>query len=93
MKIATIIGARPQFIKASTVSRHILSDSDMEEILIHTGRHFDQNMSDLFFEELGLPRPHYTLDINSVSHGEMTGKMLIEIEQILVNEQPDIVMV
>ncbi|PIE65041.1 MAG: UDP-N-acetylglucosamine 2-epimerase (non-hydrolyzing) [Desulfobacterales bacterium] len=93
MKIVTIVGARPQFIKASTVSRHILLASDIQEILIHTGQHFDQNMSDLFFEQLAIPRPYYKLDINSLSHGEMTGKMLIEIEQILVKEQPDIVLV
>ncbi len=93
MKIATVIGARPQFIKASTVSRRILLESSIQEVLIHTGQHFDQNMSGLFFEELGISQPHYKLNINSVSHGEMTGRMLIEIEKILVTERPDIVMV
>lgn len=93
MKIVTIIGARPQFIKASVVSKAILETDDIEEILIHTGQHFDENMSNVFFEQLGIPRPHYQLDINGGSHGDMTGKMLMEIEKILLAEKPDRVMV
>lgn len=93
MKVVTIIGARPQFIKASVVSMAISESENIEEILIHTGQHFDENMSNIFFNQLGIPRPHYQLDINGGSHGEMTGKMLIEIEKILLQEKPDRVIV
>jgi UDP-GlcNAc3NAcA epimerase len=93
MKIATIIGARPQFIKASVVTTAIASTAGMREVIIHTGQHFDANMSDVFFEELGMPKPEYFLDINGGTHGSMTGKMLIEIEQVLMKEKPDVVMV
>ncbi|MBS7817044.1 non-hydrolyzing UDP-N-acetylglucosamine 2-epimerase [Wohlfahrtiimonas chitiniclastica] len=93
MKILTIIGARPQFIKASVVSKTILETDGLEEIIIHTGQHFDGNMSNIFFDQLGIPRPHYQLDINGGSHGDMTGKMLIEIEKILLTEKPDRVMI
>lgn len=93
MKIATIIGARPQFIKASIVTTAIASTSGMREVVIHTGQHFDVNMSDVFFEELGMPKPEYFLDIHGGTHGSMTGKMLIEIEQVLMKEKPDVVMV
>lgn len=93
MKIVTIIGARPQFIKASVVSKAILEADGIEEILVHTGQHFDENMSDIFFEQLGIPRPHYQLDIHGGSHGDMTGRMLIEIEKVLLKEKPDRVMV
>ena len=93
MKIVTIIGARPEFIKASVVSKAILEADGIEEILVHTGQHFDENMSDIFFEQLGIPRPHYQLDIHGGSHGDMTGRMLIEIEKVLLKEKPDRVMV
>ena len=93
MKIVTIIGARPQFIKASVVSKAILEADGIEEILVHTGQHFDENMSNIFFEQLGIPRPHYQLDIHGGSHGDMTGRMLIEIEKVLLKEKPDRVMV
>lgn len=92
-KILTIIGARPQFIKASVVSRAILEMEGLTEVLVHTGQHFDANMSDIFFEQLHIPRPHYQLDINGLSHGAMTGRMLIEIENTLLKEKPDCVMV
>lgn len=93
MKIATILGARPQFIKASVVSHAISQTSGMQEVLIHTGQHFDANMSDVFFAELGMRRPDYFLDIHGGGHGEMTGRMLIEIEKVLQQERPDAVLV
>ncbi len=93
MKIVTIIGARPQFIKASVVSRRIALEKEIQEIVIHTGQHFDENMSDLFFDQLKIPHPHYTLNIHSTTHGEMTGRMLVEIEQILMIEKPDVIVV
>jgi UDP-GlcNAc3NAcA epimerase len=93
MKILTIIGARPQFVKAAAVSREIKNHSDIIEIIVHTGQHFDKNMSDIFFEEMDIPKPHYNLAINSVGHGAMTGRMLEGIEEICVKEKPDVVMV
>ena len=89
-KIITIIGARPQFIKAAILSRALKEKYD--EILIHTGQHFDPNMSDLFFSELGIAAPKYNLGISGGTHGEMTGKMLIEIERVLLQEKPDAVL-
>jgi len=93
IKIVTIVGARPQFIKAAVVSREIERHNNIEEILVHTGQHFDKYMSDLFFEELCLPCPHYHLDINSLGHGAMTGRMIEAIEKLLLREQPDWVLV
>lgn len=93
MKIVTIIGARPQFIKAAVVSRVFAASKEVEEIIIHTGQHFDTNMSDVFFEEMNIPRPHYNLNINGLGHGAMTGQMLEKIEEVLIKEQPDWVLV
>jgi UDP-GlcNAc3NAcA epimerase len=93
MKIVTVIGARPQFIKAAALSKEILKHPDISEIIIHTGQHFDANMSNIFFEEMGIPKPDYYLDINSLSHGAMTGRMLEEIEKILLREKPDYLLV
>ncbi len=93
MKIVTIIGARPQFIKAASVSRAIAEHNRLTEIIIHTGQHFDADMSDVFFKELNIPKPDYNLGINSASHGAMTGRMLEKIEEILIREQPDWVLV
>jgi len=92
-KILTIIGARPQFIKASVVSKAILETDGLTEVIVHTGQHFDANMSDIFFNQLGIPRPNYQLDIHGGSHGDMTGRMLIEIEKVLLQEKPDRVLV
>ena len=92
-KVLTIIGARPQFIKASVVSKAIQETDGLTEVLVHTGQHFDANMSDVFFDQLAIPRPDYQLNINSGSHGDMTGRMLIEIEKVLLQEQPDWVLV
>jgi UDP-GlcNAc3NAcA epimerase len=88
-KILTIVGARPQFIKASVVSRAIAQEPNLQEVLVHTGQHFDANMSEVFFNQLGIPRPHHQLAIHGGGHGEMTGRMLIEIERILLTERPD----
>lgn len=93
MKILTVIGARPQFIKASVVSAAIKNTEDLSEEIIHTGQHFDANMSNIFFDQLGIPKPHYQLDINSGSHGSMTGRMLEAIEKICLESKPDRLMV
>lgn len=93
MKIVTVLGARPQFIKASVVSHAISVVPDFQEVLIHTGQHFDANMSDVFFSELGMATPDYNLDIHGGSHGAMTGRMLAEVEQVLLVEKPDAVLV
>lgn len=89
MKIVSIIGARPQFIKAATVSRIIRSKSGINEILLHTGQHYDQNMSDIFFRELDIPEPAYNLKVGSGSHAYQTGEMVKGIEDILLNEKPE----
>ena len=93
IKIVTILGARPQFIKAAAVSRIIKREKTLKEVIIHTGQHFDFNMSDIFFKEMAIPHPHYNLEINSVGHGAMTGRMLEKIEKVLLTEKPDLVMV
>ena len=93
MKIVTILGARPQFIKAGTVSREIAKYKEIEEIIIHTGQHYDANMSDVFFDEMQIPKPNYFLDINGLGHGAMTGQMLEKIEEVLLEEKPDWVLV
>ena len=93
MKIITVVGARPQFIKAAVVSRAIADHPGLREIILHTGQHFDREMSGIFFEEMGIPEPHYNLGVVSPSHGEMTGRMLAGIERVLLAETPDVVMV
>lgn len=92
-KILTVIGARPQFIKAAAVSRQIAEMSELEEILVHTGQHYDSNMSDVFFDELEIPRPAHHLGIAGGGHGAMTGRMLAAIEALLLEVRPDVVMV
>ncbi len=87
MKIVTVVGARPQFIKAAVVSRILREKA--EEILVHTGQHYDYNMSDIFFKELDIPTPDYNLGISGGTHGAMTGKMLSSIEEVLLKEKPD----
>ena len=93
MKILTIVGARPQFIKAAAVSRAVAKFEGVTEVIVHTGQHFDKNMSDVFFEEMHIPKPDYHLHINSLSHGAMTGRMLEGIEGVLLKEKPDWVLV
>ncbi len=95
MKILTVIGARPQFIKAAVLSRYIKDNPSLgiEEILVHTGQHYDANMSDVFFEEMQIPRPQYNLHLGSGSHGKMTGSMLSGIEELLLEHKPDSLLV
>lgn len=99
MKIITIVGARPQFIKAAVVSRAITkynrtsSTHNIQEVIVHTGQHYDANMSDVFFEEMKIPKPHYNLHIGGGQHGAMTGQMLAKIEEVLLTEKPDVVLV
>lgn len=93
MKILTVVGARPQFVKAAALSREIAKHPEIQEIIIHTGQHYDNNMSDIFFEEMHIPRPQYNLHIHGLSHGAMTGQMLEGIEKILLEEKPDMVLV
>lgn len=92
MKVFTVIGARPQFIKAATVSRE-LKKSGIHEVIVHTGQHFDHNMSQVFFDEMEIPTPHHNLDISNLGHGAMTGRMMEKIETILIDEKPDHVLV
>jgi UDP-GlcNAc3NAcA epimerase len=92
-KIVTILGARPQFVKAAVLSRIINSHQEIEEVIVHTGQHFDANMSAVFFNEMQIPKPKYNLEINSLGHGAMTGKMLEKIEEILILEKPDAVVI
>lgn len=92
-KILTVLGARPQFIKASVVSAAFARTSDLREVVVHTGQHFDANMSDVFFAELGMAPPDHFLDIHGGGHGAMTGRMLEAVEQVLLAEQPDAVLV
>jgi UDP-GlcNAc3NAcA epimerase len=94
-KIITVIGARPQIIKAAAISRAIKNNfSDkILEVIVHTGQHYDENMSQIFFEELEIPFPNYNLNVGSGSHGEQTAKMLEGLENIYVQEKPDAVIV
>lgn len=91
LKIVTVVGARPQIIKAAALSRAIRNSfsDQIEEIIVHTGQHYDANMSQVFFEELGIPNPHTNLNIGSASHGKQTAQMIQEIEKVLLAEKPD----
>jgi UDP-GlcNAc3NAcA epimerase len=93
IRMLTIVGARPQFVKAAAVSRAVAARESIEEVLVHTGQHFDANMSDIFFEEMGIPHPKHRLDIHGGGHGEMTGRMMIALESVLQAEAPDVVLV
>ena len=93
MRIATVIGARPQFIKAAMVSMEVAKRDQIHEIIIHTGQHFDKNMSHVFFEEMGISEPDYNLGIQSLPHGAMTGRQLEAIEAVLMKEKPEWVLV
>lgn len=93
LKVVTILGARPQFIKAASVSKALARERNVDELLVHTGQHYDQNMSDVFFDELGIPKPRYNLEIGSGNHGDQTGRMLQKIEEVLLVEKPNWVIV
>lgn len=95
MKILTVVGARPQFIKAAVVSREIREHhvGSVSEIIVHTGQHYDENMSAVFFRELDIPIPEYNLEISGGSHGAMTGRMMESLEQVLEKERPDCLMI
>jgi len=99
MKITTIVGARPQFIKAAVVSRAIRNrtndngECDISETIIHTGQHFDSNMSDVFFQEMDIPKPDHHLELGGGTHGQMTGRMIEQIERVLLDDKPDWVLV
>lgn len=93
MKVLTVIGARPQFIKAAALSREISNTPGIVEIMIHTGQHFDKNMSHIFFDQMHIPKPDYNLAINSLNHGAMTGRMIERIEEIILHEQPGALLV
>src|SRR5262249_8601385 len=97
MKLASIVGARPQFIKLAPLSAALRAQHDdavaVEEVILHTGQHYDERMSATFFEELAIPEPDYTLEIGSGPHGMQTGRMLEAIEEVLVKERPDGVIV
>ena len=92
-KIVTILGARPQFVKAAVLSRVIQKHDQIEEVIVHTGQHFYVNMSDVFFSEMDIPTPKYNLAIHNLGHGAMTGQMLEKIETILRDEKPNAVVV
>lgn len=92
-KIVTILGARPQFVKAAVLSRVISSHNLFEEVIVHTGQHYDSNMSEVFFTEMEIPKPKYNLQINGLNHGAMTGQMMEKIEKILLVEKPNAVVI
>jgi UDP-N-acetylglucosamine 2-epimerase len=91
MKVVSVVGARPQFIKASPVCRALRRDH--EEILVHSGQHYDEAMSDVFFDELGIPKPDYNLAVGSAGHGKQTGEMMGMLEELLIEHRPDLVLV
>jgi UDP-GlcNAc3NAcA epimerase len=93
LRVLTVLGARPQFIKAAAVSRALRERGGASEVVVHTGQHFDENMSAVFFEELGMPAPDYNLGVAGGSHGEQTGRMLERVERVLCSERPDWVLV
>ena len=93
MKVLSVVGARPQFIKAAPVSRALRQEPGLHEVLVHTGQHYDYGMSAIFFEELHIPAPDYDLEVGSGSHGWQTGQMLIRVEEVLLTERPDWVLV
>ena len=92
-KILSVVGARPQFIKAAPVSRAIAAAGELDEVMVHTGQHFDHGMSDIFFEELGIPTPAHVLGIHGGGHGAMTGRMMVALEEVVIAEKPHAVLI
>src|SRR5438270_13249906 len=93
LRILTVVGARPQFVKAAPISRAIAARKGIREILVHTGQHFDAGMSQIFFAELGLEPPRLDLGIHGGGAAEMTGKMLLALDRVIIERQPDLVLV
>ncbi|CAN5559284.1 UDP-N-acetylglucosamine 2-epimerase (non-hydrolyzing) [soil metagenome] len=93
MKILTVVGARPQFVKAAVISRALQQHGGMQELIVHTGQHYDNNMSDIFFTEMQIPQPAYNLEVKESLHGMMTARMMMGIEKILLDEKPNSVLV
>ncbi len=93
MKVLTVVGARPQFIKAAVLSRKFSEIPEVQEVIVHTGQHYDKNMSEVFFQQMDIPKPDYNLGVSGLSHGAMTGRMLEKIEEVLLKEKPDRVIV
>ncbi|WP_210485557.1 non-hydrolyzing UDP-N-acetylglucosamine 2-epimerase [Microvirga antarctica] len=93
LSVLTVVGARPQFIKAAPVSHALAAHGNIREILVHTGQHFDAAMSDVFFQELDIPPPAHNLEVNSLGHGAMTGRMLEKLEEVMIAEKPDWVLI
>jgi UDP-GlcNAc3NAcA epimerase len=93
MKLLNVVGARPQFVKAAVISRAISKRDDITEVIVHTGQHFDNNMSEIFFKQMQIPKPDYFLNINGMNHGAMTGRMIIDLEELMIRENPDYVLV
>ncbi len=93
MKILTVVGARPQFVKAAVVSREIKKRSGADEVMVHTGQHYDENMSEIFFTELEIPKPHYNLNLNDMDAPVMTGRMMEQLHSVVLKEKPDWVLV
>ncbi len=93
VKMITVVGARPQFIKAAVISRALQSQEIIQEMIVHTGQHYDENMSQVFFSEMGIPQPAYNLALQESRHGAMTGKMMAGLEEIFIKEKPALVLV
>ncbi len=92
MKILSVVGARPQFVKEAIIQNEINKFNDIDEVVVHTGQHYDSNMSGVFFDVLNMRKPEYNLGISGSTHGQMTGKMIIELEKIMLKEKPDVVL-
>ncbi len=92
MKIVSVVGARPQFVKEAIIQKEIRRHADMQEVVIHTGQHYDSNMSGVFFDVLKMRPPEYNLGVHGQSHAEMTAKMMLELEKVILKERPDVVL-
>jgi len=93
MKIINVVGARPNFMKIAPLIREYRKHSNIQSILVHTGQHYDKNMSDNFFKDLNIPKPEYNLNVGSGSHAEQTAKIMIEFEKVCLKEKPDLILV